>query len=511
MSKMLPNEYCGEAHIDENKVQEAAQFGALSKGTCSDAGYSAPLGNTSQIEIAFVGPVSLAIFHRSSSAAAAIRMESFLASLLPRTSKAAPALSQRPSVVGRRPAAVFPGPAPSKPNGHEREDEDRMPAAVFPAPAPAWSLLDDHPSERGDSIPLPQDFDHKIDLNVALEDSDRKGASEFELNLGKCIDTLNADVPQFAEREMDWDIYDKDVEMSDPSGPRLHGIDAYKRFFGTVRALRAFMFDKVEVSMKLRYDWSGKRIIVRWHSQWIMKGAVPGLPSREPAYIDAVSYFHLNDQGLIVKHLLDQVMFNGDEVATDYAAGYLGLNEYAVSGLYGRVPVAYTPGAGSALKFRDASKDISKLFVGMTGSALTMQSAIAGGMLPASSTDSDTDSSDQTSGSTKKGKNLRRSTPPWRRLPGSCDGMWDCMSPEQCCDFKFAKFCCTGGSMIPAFRLPDKLRPSNPEPQLIPIPIPAGRGPSMPVPEGRRGEGPHAGQLPLPGDRWYKPGDDFIV
>jgi hypothetical protein len=146
------------------------------------------------------------------------------------------------------------------------------------------------------------------------------------------LDTLQQEVPYFAEREFSWDIYTRDISFGDPTGEKIRGIKAYQTFFSTLRALRSIMYSDVQVTKnKIRYDWNGKRIIVRWQSTWTMKGA------RKPAYVDAVSYLSLNDKGLIYKHELDNVNINGQDVNPNYAAGFVGMQELAVAGM-GKVP-----------------------------------------------------------------------------------------------------------------------------------------------------------------------------
>jgi len=69
----------------------------------------------------------------------------------------------------------------------------------------------------------------------------------------------------------------------------------------------------------------------------------------------------------------------------------------------------------------------------------------------------------------KPGRDLRKKTPKQKLLPGTCENMWDCESPMQCCDFLFVKICCNGGIGTPVWQ-PQQGR-------LVPIPIPVERSP----------------------------------
>ena len=78
----------------------------------------------------------------------------------------------------------------------------------------------------------------------------------------------------------------------------------------------------------------------------------------------------------------------------------------------------------------------------------------------------------------ERSKNLKKKSPLGKLKPGTCENMWDCDSPMQCCDFVLFKMCCNGGVGIPAF-----------QPALVPIPIPVERD-------------PYPNQPPPPGSRW---------
>merc|ERR1719247_4034098 len=60
------------------------------------------------------------------------------------------------------------------------------------------------------------------------------------------------------------------------------------------------MIDKVDITFKLRYDWSSKIIKVTWYSKWYARG------SSKAAYVDATSSFHLDDNGKVFKHVVDR-------------------------------------------------------------------------------------------------------------------------------------------------------------------------------------------------------------
>lgn len=186
-------------------------------------------------------------------------------------------------------------------------------------------------------------LDGLIDLSRPAPEPLKKGPSAFELNLGKAIDTLRVDVPAFADRELQWDIYTDDVELSDPQAVQARGLSSYKQFFLVLRTFRKFMVNDVSVTYKLRYDWAGKRIIVTWYSEWTMKGW-PQIGAK-PTHVDAVSYFSLNDEGLIYKHEVDRVQINGQMLSPPYGLAWAGLKQGMLNGLDMPVPAGVPAGA----------------------------------------------------------------------------------------------------------------------------------------------------------------------
>ena len=53
-------------------------------------------------------------------------------------------------------------------------------------------------------------------------------SDDFEPNLGKVIDTLNTDYPLLWFKPLDYSIYIKDIEVTDPTGIAFQGIGVYK-------------------------------------------------------------------------------------------------------------------------------------------------------------------------------------------------------------------------------------------------------------------------------------------
>jgi len=312
-------------------------------------------------------------------------------------------------------------------------------------------------TERNNVLNLPES--EKITLETPLE-AGRRGPSEFELNLGRAIDALRSDVPAFADRELSWDIYSDNVQLADPSGVQTRGLQNYKQFFGVIRMFRRVMIDKVDITFKLRYDWSSKIIKVTWYSKWYARG------SSKAAYVDATSSFHLDDQGKVFKHVVDRVQVGGRPLSPPYSVGWLAFREYVLAGLDGPRPAA-VPSFG--FEASDIGQDALVVMSAMSASSDVAQDA----PVVMSASDGESEAPPPKKKASRKEKKQKR-----KLLPGQCEGMWDCDSPMECCDFVMFKMCCRGGLGIPAFL--------EPAPVLVPIPVPVERGPPG-MPGGGRG------------------------
>jgi hypothetical protein len=317
------------------------------------------------------------------------------------------------------------------PPQRETRPQTRRDAGQTTLERPVLQATVEETENKNNVLNLPES--EKITLETPLE-AGRRGPSDFELNLGRAIDALRSDVPAFADRELSWDIYADNVQLADPSGVQTRGLQNYKQFFGVIRMFRRVMIDKVDITFKLRYDWSSKIIKVTWYSKWYARG------SSKAAYVDATSSFHLDDNGKVFKHVVDRVQVGGRPLSPPYSVGWLAFREYVLAGLDVPSPV---PSFGF-----EASQDAQDALVLMSAS-------------------SDGESSEEPPSKKKapsKQKKQKR-----KLLPGQCEGMWDCDSPMECCDFVMFKMCCRGGVGIPTFL--------EPQPSLVPIPIPVERGP----------------------------------
>ena len=229
----------------------------------------------------------------------------------------------------------------------------------------------------GDSLVVPPPSKNRIEPPRTTQ------KQTFDLNLGKCIDSLRQDIQSFPYYELDWDLYTPDVVFCDHSGKYTRGLSKYKNLFAGLRFFSKMVADNVMVTYTLRYDLEEKKITITWYSQWFLRAR------QTRTHLDAVSNFYLNDHGIVYKHELTRVRVNKRTL--------LSMDELVNLAL--SAPHALASSRESPLE-----------------EPVSLQ---------------------------------------------TCEYVWDCDAPMECCDFVLFKACCANGMRVPRYN-----------PELIPIPIP---------------------------------------
>lgn len=341
--------------------------------------------------------------------------------------------------------------------------------------------------------------------------------NEYQLNLGRAIDTLRRDYPNILSIEPDFTIFSKNIRLSgDSSERKVEGLKAYKRVFEVLRFMR---------NTTMVHDEIGTRVVVhdgtirvRWNAKLTMQtafGALPGLGTRDESgrplvFVDGVSVYEVNATGFIFSHRLEDI-----EVTPPELQGAVDLALFAWPGGFSP-PVAAVP----------------SLSVQQTVTILptvdTLAFSVGGGSglnPPARGPDADADAATDVLLTVKKRVPLiARASIPLRRRPAevrapapvasagetpmeraareraedaevvqrrrelstpaakggggffsnlfsadlsgpqSCETNYDCEAPLVCCDLVVASVCCSSGMFVGP--------PPQMQRQLIPIPIP---------------------------------------
>lgn len=86
---------------------------------------------------------------------------------------------------------------------------------------------------------------------------------EFEINLGRAVDTLKSDYPNLLTKNPSWDVYHSDLEVIDPKGVSLHGLENYKMAFSFIHGVVNMFYCKEKsglTGIRVGYDWARKCI-----------------------------------------------------------------------------------------------------------------------------------------------------------------------------------------------------------------------------------------------------------
>lgn len=341
------------------------------------------------------------------------------------------------------------------------------------------------------------------------------GPSEFQLNLGRAIDTLRVDHPRLFTHPPDLSIFTEGIELHDVSGAKLRGKAQYERVFGMLRFLRRAAMQHAELTHRLVvHDHS---IRMRWTAKlWMRDPAldfIPGMGSVEAklVYMDGVSVYELDVHGFIRTHRLENVaMRDLGEASTAASREFSAL--LGLSGGHYAEPEVALPFLGAALAaFATEEEPELKLAAADAGAALSRLlhtskgRKVRRGGEPMASASMGTDESPMQRAARERaedaaakselaarnkrdsGEKAKRSfTNPFGSVgPTPCESSYDCDAPLVCCDLIVASVCCGGGIFIPQ-RSPQQRM----QEQLIPIPVerdePRGRGmpPNYPGPRG---------------------------
>ena len=106
-----------------------------------------------------------------------------------------------------------------------------------------------------------------------------QGPNIFKLNQGRAIDILRHDYPAFFTQKPDLSIFTSALELHDPSGKRLKGLNQYEKIFDMLRFLRSSCMQDAQITYRLVV--SDDTIKVRWSTKlWMRDPARRNYPAQ---------------------------------------------------------------------------------------------------------------------------------------------------------------------------------------------------------------------------------------
>jgi len=143
--------------------------------------------------------------------------------------------------------------------------------------------------------------------------------AEFNMNLGKAMDTLRKDMPEILQKSPDFSIYHNQIIAVDPSGMQLQGLDKYKSSFSFLQTFVSFWFmvDHSKIQFRMVYDFCRSSIKLSWHIVLVPKMSFNG--NVKPMYLDGISMYDLDaSTGKITRHEITNLSINSNSVVPPY-------------------------------------------------------------------------------------------------------------------------------------------------------------------------------------------------
>ncbi|QDZ19353.1 hypothetical protein HOP50_02g18690 [Chloropicon primus] len=135
----------------------------------------------------------------------------------------------------------------------------------------------------------------------------------FHVNAGKAIDTLREELPTVLQSDLSYDIYTEDVTFVDKLSPffgrnsrTTTGRENYKRAAFGIRFHTWLFFSRAKFEVTRVWQPHEDVIAVRWTFRGLPR-IIGSAFSGSTTYVDGISEFKLNRQGLIYEHKVDNL------------------------------------------------------------------------------------------------------------------------------------------------------------------------------------------------------------
>lgn len=337
---------------------------------------------------------------------------------------------------------------------------------------------------------------------------------EFEMKLGKAVDTLKKDYPDMLTDAPDFSIFDENLEVVDPSGVTLHGIKTYETSFAVVRSIVAFFYcpESSGLTFRLVYDWARNNIRVSWNTVLVPKAIYGG--ERNQLHVDGISVYEINrESGMITQHRVEHLLVNGNPVHAPNGVVHALTNEVTQGvpvGGFGGFGIERNKQNGFRLEFKSSNLNP---FRQNRNSLFTMTSSASDNSgenfdrkafekknatrkkygLPALSEEEfmkieaevreleliqreKQQAARQMAAAELAAEEKKKKRGNFLRnmmgdiMTDTCESNYDCERPMVCCDFVFKKVCCASGMKV-MNGIPGQMQPLR-----VPVPVEFPRG-----------------------------------
>lgn len=352
--------------------------------------------------------------------------------------------------------------------------------------------------------------------------------TEYELQVGRALDTLKSDYPDMLKQtprksmqlgivdlvtgptvqlaltdlfsSSDFSIYHPAIEVVDPSGFTLNGIQNYKQAFNLVHGIINVFYcpEKSLLTFRIVYDCARHNIRVSWNAEVVPKAIFGG--DKTTLHVDGISVYELDDHGKVVQHRVEHLMINDKPVETEQGI-FHALTATCVDPECGTAVFFGGDDDRFIVNFLSNSPSSKSLFA--ADNALTLEAlstSSSGADRGSEHPDLDWEAMENKNRSRKKfglkpltpeefleieaqvkqmemqelskhkAMNDAAEVPPPKQkkngflsklfgevFEDTCESNFDCQRPQVCCDFGFKKMCCSSGAMVGHSR--DQMQP----------------------------------------------------
>jgi hypothetical protein len=313
---------------------------------------------------------------------------------------------------------------------------------------------------------------------------------EFEVNLGKAVDTLKHDYPDILTEPPDFSVYHPELEVVDPSGVKIHGVKNYKNAFRLVHTVVNLFYcpERSLLTFRLIYDWARNEIRVSWNAEVVPKAIFGG--TKTTLHIDGISVYAFDKaSGKIIQHRVEHLLINDSPVAPERGIIHALQKKVAIEPDIS-IPVCYNgnenTGGNQVVEFQPFNPLMGSW--SRPSSLFSMSSSMSNGN-SGDAVEVDWEALEKKNASRKKfglepltpeefkeieaqvramdAKQQERAArmssatelPKEKKggfldklfgdvLEDTCESNYDCQRPEVCCDFGFTKKCCSSGMLV---------------------------------------------------------------
>jgi len=141
---------------------------------------------------------------------------------------------------------------------------------------------------------------------------------EFEMQVGRAMDTLRDDYPHVLVKDLDYSIYHSDLELIDPSGVHLHGLKNYENAISLVHTMVGIFYcpDQSDLKFRMCFDKARQNIRIHWNARVVPKAIFGGY--KTTLHVDGISIYELDRMsGNITQHRLERLVMNDDQVSPE--------------------------------------------------------------------------------------------------------------------------------------------------------------------------------------------------